>query len=151
MWFSEITTPQIGRIVVPGSAAATAAAADPGGVEAPPTLRLVDARRRGASVSVVLRAGQPGALDARAALVRIRHIRIRRGGPGFRLRPTALGRARRSVAAGRFTLRIALSASARRTLNRRARATVEVAIRLRTADRRTTSEQRRFTLARRGR
>ena len=82
MWFSEITTPQIGRIDVPGSAASgDAAAADSTAVEAPPTVRLVGVRRRAASLTITLRAGQPGQLDGRAALVRIKHVRIRRGGP----------------------------------------------------------------------
>jgi virginiamycin B lyase len=147
LWFSEITTPQIGRIDVPGSAAATAAAADPSAVEAPPTVRLIGTRRRGATLRITLRAGQPGHLDGRAALVRIRHVRLRPRGPRFRLRPTSLGHAQRTVTAGRFTLRVRLSAMARRALARTGRATVEVAIRLRTADRRTTSEQRRFKLA----
>ena len=112
MWFSEITTPQIGRIDVPGSAAtATAAAADPTAVEAPPIVRLVGVRRRAASLTITLRAGQPGRLDGRAALVRIKHVRIRRGGPNPRLRPAPLGRAQRLVTSGGSRC-ISLSASA---------------------------------------
>ncbi len=152
MWFSEVTTPQIGRIDVPGSAAtATAAAADSGAVEAPPTVALVGARVSGASVRITARAGQPGELDGRAALVRVKHVRIRPGGRRFRLRPTALGHTgRRPVTAGPVTLRVPLSATARRALARARRgsraATVEVAIRLRDAGKRTTSEQRRLRL-----
>jgi virginiamycin B lyase len=150
MWFSEIATPQVGRIDVPsaGTAAAAAANAGPGSVEAPPSVRLLGARVLGSRLEIQAQVGEAGALDGRAALVSVKRVRVRPGGAGLRLRPRALGRTARSVAVGRSTLRVTLSTTSRRALARARRgsgtATVEVAIRLRTAGRRTTSQQRRL-------
>jgi virginiamycin B lyase len=159
MWFTEITSPQVGRIDVPASAASTAAsvssaAAVPGAssapVQAPPIVRLLTARLRGSKLEIAARTGEAGELEARAALTHVRRMRIRPGGTGPRLRPIALGHVLRHVATGTATLRIPLSAAARRALARarrgRAVATVEVAVRLRTAGRRITSQQRRVRL-----
>jgi len=155
LWFTEVTSPQVGRIDVPGSTAIAARAGatgtGAGAVEqAPPSLRLVGARVRGASIEIAVRAGEAGRLEARTALVDVQHVRLRPGGPGLRLRPTPLGRDDRAAVAGRQTLRVALSPTARRAIARARRgshaATVEVAIRLRTATKRVTSRQRRFRL-----
>jgi virginiamycin B lyase len=159
MWFTEITSPQVGRIDVPSSgapsaaaaAAAVAPAAGPGAtVQAPPTVRLLSARLRDSALEIAARGGEAGDLEGRAALTRVRRVRIRPGGTGPRLRPRALGHVLRHVAAGRATLRIPLSAAARRAIAtaRRGRgvATLEVAVRLRTAGHRITSQQRRVRL-----
>jgi virginiamycin B lyase len=161
VWFTELTSPQVGRIDVPSSAGhaasarvaaaaarSTAAAAAPG-PQAPPSVRLVGARLSGSALQISVSAGEAGRVDARAALVRISHPRLRPGGAGLRLRPTPLGRGSEAVAAaGSATLRLTPSAQARRALARARRgtrgATVEVAVRLRTATGRTTSRQRRI-------
>ena len=113
-------------------------------------MRLLSARVRGSRLEIGARTGERGDLDARAALTHVRRMRIRPGGSGARLRPRALGHVLRHVAAGRATLRIALSVAARDALARARRghgvATVEVAVRLRTAGHRITSQQRRVRL-----
>jgi virginiamycin B lyase len=155
MWFTEITTPQIGRIDVPGATpiATRAAATGPGAgavEQAPPSLQLLGARVRGASIEIAVRSGEAGRLEARAALVDVRRVRLRPGGPGLRLRPTPLGHSDRTAIAGRQTLRVALSSTARRAIARARRgshaATIEVAVRLRTTAKRVTSRQRRVRL-----
>jgi virginiamycin B lyase len=153
MWFTEITSPQIGRIDVPSPATArsTGPIVEPGAVvQAPPALRLLGARVRGSAIEISARAGEAGTLQARAASISVRHVRIRPGRAGLRLRPTPLGHGEQAVAAGKRTVRISLSRTARHTLVRARRgarvATVEVALRLRPAGKRTTSQQRRFRL-----
>jgi virginiamycin B lyase len=151
MWFTEITSPQVGRIDVPASSARVARAAATGdAVEAPPSVRLLGARVRGSTLEITVRAGEAGTLEGRAALVAVKRVAIRPGGAGLRSRPTSLGRVSRPGVAGRQTLRLSLSATARRALAHARRgsrvATVEVAIRLQTASKRITSEQRRFRL-----
>jgi virginiamycin B lyase len=153
MWFTEITSPQIGRIDVPAPGAglaASAAAAAGTGPQAPPAVRLLSARARGSQIEISTRSGEAGTLDGRAALVAFKRTRIRPGGAGFRLHVRTLGRGNRAVAAGRTTLRLSLSAAARRALADARRgsrtAVLEVAIQLRTADKRITSQQRRVRI-----
>jgi virginiamycin B lyase len=154
VWFTEITSPQIGRIDLPASGAsaavvaAAAAAGAPGGPEQPPSVRLLDARVRGSAIEVTARAGEAGTLEARAALVTIKRVRLRPGSAGLRLRPRSFGHTKQTVTGGKQRLRLALSASSVRALANARRgsrvATVEVAVALRTTSKRTTSRQRRF-------
>jgi virginiamycin B lyase len=147
MWFTEIATPQIGRIDVPGATAAAAAAA-PGAVDPPPRVRLFGARLQGGRLLISAQTGEAGTLDGRAALVSVKRVRIRPGRAGLRRRPTRLGSTADKVTPERHTLRLTLSAAARRALARARRgagtATVEVAVRLHTAGKREASVQRRL-------
>jgi hypothetical protein len=111
-------------------------------------VRLLGARVRGSAIEVTARAGEAGTLEARAALVAIKRVRLRPGSAGLRLRPRSFGHTKTTVTGGRRTLRLALSPSSLRALAHARRgtrvATVEVAVALRTTGRRTTSQQRRF-------